>query len=65
MVDLRPNQPRAGLADRLALVQAAFRGRIARARYARLRITAKGRPLRYYALKIQVPEIVSSPLSVP
>lgn len=39
---------------RVALVQAAFRGKIARARYARLRVTAKGRPLRYYALKIQV-----------
>lgn len=39
---------------RVVVVQAVFRGSLQRARYARLRVAAKGRPLRYYALRIQV-----------
>ncbi|CAM9168994.1 unnamed protein product, partial [Laminaria digitata] len=39
--------------DGVALAQAVFRGRLQRVRYARLKVAAKGRPLRYYAIRIQ------------
>lgn len=39
---------------RVSRAQAAFRGNVQRARYKRLKAAAKGRPLRYYALRIQV-----------
>ncbi|CAM9504516.1 unnamed protein product [Pylaiella littoralis] len=39
--------------DGVSRAQAAFRGNVQRARYKRLKAAAKGRPLRYYALRIQ------------
>ena len=39
---------------RVALAQAAVRGKLQRARYLRLQEASKGKPLRYYALRIQV-----------